>query len=140
MNTQRRRLRKMKPFEILTDVDKRNDEQQIAYGWASVSTEGGADIIDTQGDLIDIADIAKAAHDFMLYSRTAGDMHDRIGVGQVVESIVFTPELQESLGIDLGKSGWFIGMKIHDEDVWARVKSGELGAFSLGGTGIREIA
>jgi hypothetical protein len=51
---------------------------------------------------------------------------------------VFAPEVQKALGVDLGKVGWFIGLKIEDVGVWKRVKSGELSAFSFGGRGVRE--
>ena len=46
--------------------------------------------------------------------------------------------MQKALGVDLGKVGWFIGLKIEDDGVWKRVKSGELAAFSFGGRGVRE--
>lgn len=127
------------PFEITIDVDKRNDDQQIIYGWAYITHEGGNVVTDLQGDQIDIDDLSKSAHDFMLAHRVGGSMHDALGIGQVVESLVFTPDVQESLGIDLGKSGWFIGMKVHDSDVWDRVKTGELAALSIGGQARREM-
>lgn len=126
------------PFEISVDINKLNTEQQIVYGWASVTDEGGEVVTDTQGDQIDIADLSKAAHEFMLAHRVGGDMHQTLGIGQVVESLVFTSEVQEALGINLNKQGWWIGMKIHDGDVWKRVKDGELGAFSIGGRAQRE--
>ena len=69
----------------------------------------------------------------MLNARVAGEMHKRIGVGQLVESMVFTREKQQLLGIDLKKIGWLGGFKISDEETWAAVKSGKLPAFSISG-------
>jgi hypothetical protein len=53
----------------------------------------------------------------------------------IVESFVATPEKLAAMGLpkDSAQTGWWIGMKVEDEDVWQRVKSGELKAFSLGG-------
>jgi len=36
-----------------------------------------------------------------------------------------------------GPTGWFIGMKITDDEVWKKVKAGEYQAFSIGGRGNR---
>lgn len=120
-------------WSLSLPIVKTDDDMRVAYGWASVTEEGGRTVTDQQGDQIDVPDLIDAAHDFMLSSRNAGDMHDVMGVGKVVESMVFSPDVQKALGIELGKVGWFIAMKISDADVWTRVKSGELGAFSIGG-------
>jgi len=34
--------------------------------------------------------------------------------------------------------GWWIGFQITDEDVWQKVVSGDLKAFSIGGRGKRD--
>lgn len=124
-------------WSVAVPVMKTDDETRTAYGWASVTEIGGQTVTDLQGDQIETADLVKAAHDFMLASRQGGDMHEVVGIGRVVESMVFTPEAQKSLGIELGKVGWYIAMKIDDEAVWKRVKAGELAAFSIGGVGQR---
>jgi hypothetical protein len=63
----------------------------------------------------------------------AKEMHDGGSIGDVVQSIVFTKEVYKMLGLQEGKIGWFIKMKINDDATWERVKSGELKAFSVGG-------
>lgn len=125
-------------FSVSLPVSKLDDDLRMVWGWASVVEEGGVIVTDTQGDQIDIADLSKAARDFMNFSRLGGDMHSVMGVGTVVESIVFTPELQKALGVDLGKVGWFVGFHVTDDKVWKRVKNGELQAFSFGGRARRE--
>ncbi len=130
------------PFRISAEITKRDDERQVVYGWASVIENDGVPVTDRQGDVIPEGELIAAAHRFMM-DRTAGLMHKRDGnaplsVGEVVESVVLTRDVQAALGIDLRKSGWFIGMKIHDPAVWAAVKSGQLTAFSVGGRGTRE--
>lgn len=124
-------------FSIGVEFTKAVDEQRVVYGWASMSTNGDSHLSDLQGDKIAVADLVKAAHEFITHSRTGGDLHEVMGVGRVVESLVFTPEVQKALGIDLGKVGWMIGMHVTDEGVWKRVKDGELKAFSIGGSATR---
>jgi hypothetical protein len=48
-----------------------------------------------------------------------------------------TREIQQALGINLGRSVWLVGFEITDEGTWQAVKRGELKAFSIGGTGKR---
>lgn len=125
-------------WSITVPIAKADDELRTVWGWASVTHEAGQVVTDTQGDQIDIGDLVKAAHGFMTDSRIGGDMHDVMGIGTVVESLVFSPDVQKALGVDLGKIGWFIGLRVTDDGVWKRVKDGELAAFSFGGRAVRE--
>ena len=118
-------------------IAKIDEEKQIVYGWASVVEKNGDAVVDQQGDIISIDEIEKAAHRFLTDCRVAGDSHIVKGVGHLVESVVFSRDLQKALDIDLGQSGWFVGFKVTDPDVWDRVKKGELSMFSIGGTGKR---
>jgi putative serine protease XkdF len=120
------------------EITKLDEDQRLVSGWFSVIEENGASVVDLQGDVIDEADLVKAAHQFNLDARRGQAMHKGSKVADVVESIVFTRELQKALGIDLGKVGWFATMKVHDDATWAAVKSGKLGAFSIGGRGVRD--
>ena len=131
------RVVKSQDFEVTAEICKTDDSLRTVWGWASIANEGGQPVIDLQGDIISAHELVKAAHEFMENSRDAGEMHRKFGIGTVVESMVLTSELQKSLGIDLGREGWLIGMKVHDDDVWAKVKSGDYAAFSIGGAGVR---
>jgi putative serine protease XkdF len=119
-------------------ITKTDPAKQQVFGWASVIEQNGVPVEDSQGDVIDAAELEKAAYQFALQKGVAGDNHDRIGVGRLIESLVFTKEKQEALGIDLKKVGWFIGFQIDDAAVWKGIVDGELSAFSIGGTGQRE--
>jgi hypothetical protein len=114
-------------------------KQGLVFGWASIIEKGGSEITDHQGDRITEEELVKGAHDFISNSRQGGVLHDEYGknIGHIVESCVFTHELQKHLGIDLGKVGWLIGYKIEDARVKTLVKSGVLKAFSIGGRGRR---
>lgn len=127
-------------FEITADIAKVDDENHVVYGWASVSSENGKEVVDKQYDTISDEDLEKAAWAYMLKSREAGEMHERkTGIGKVVASLVLTKELKKQLGITTqdDRCGWIIGFNITDNNVWKSVKSGEYSAFSIGGKGNR---
>lgn len=107
-------------------------DQQIAYGWASVSTLNGELVTDLQGDQILIGEMQTAVHEFM--KDRAGDaMHNEDQCAEIVDSLVVTKALADAMGWDAGREGWFVGFKVHDANVWKRFLSGELKAFSIAG-------
>ena len=124
-------------IKFSAEISKLNEEKRIVYGWASVIEKDGKAVEDLQGDTISADDLTKAAHDFIKTSRAVKAMHQGETVGEFVESMVFTPDLQSSLGIDLKKVGWFVGFKVNDDEVWAGVKSGKYKMLSIGGRGKR---
>jgi hypothetical protein len=115
---------------------KIDDEERLAYGWASVFAVAGQPVIDRQSDRIAEKEAVDMAHRFMS-KRVIKALHSGSAIGHLVESAVFTPDIQKALGIDLGQSGWWVGVKIDDEAAWQRIKSGELTAFSIGGSAQR---
>lgn len=145
----RRRRRARRPALQLSDsksdirlhmpILKTNDALQTVYGWASVIHKDGQIVTDHQDDRIEEAEMVKAAHDFVTTSRHGGLLHAMTPDGQphkggeIVESLVLTPDVQKALGIDLGQSGWFVGYHVADPDAWTLVKAGTLKAFSIGG-------
>lgn len=122
---------------IVGRVSKVDVDQRLVYGWFSVIENSEGPIVDAHGDRIDEQTLVEAAHAFMTDSRAGKMMHSGKRVADVVESIVFTRDVQKALGIDLGKVGWFACMKVRDDEVWQRVKSGDLRAFSIGGVAQR---
>lgn len=117
-------------------IKKYVPDQQLIFGWASVIEKDGKVIIDKQGDIIGPEELENAAYEFTLSSRDHGDMHRRVGMGKLVESMVFTKEKQEALGVDLGQVGWWVGFKVSDKELWAAHKRGERPEFSIGGAAI----
>lgn len=126
-------------FELTAEITKLDEDQRLVYGWASIVEEDGKIIFDKQDDMIETQELVNAAHDFMTESREAHEMHKGKAKGVVVESMVFTKEVQKALGIDLKKVGWFIVQKIYDDKTWEKFKSGELKSFSIGGRGKRTL-
>ena len=125
-------------YSIQAPIIKTNDEKRLVYAWASVIKENGQMVVDHQGDIIDEGDLTKAVHRFMLESRMSKEMHKGSETGDVVESMMFSEDLQRALGINLNKVGWMVAIKIKDDDVWKRIKKGELKMLSIGGHGKRE--
>lgn len=128
-----------KRFPLL--IEKRDEEQRLAFGWASVSvrTDGGT-VQDLQDDVIDIEDLEAAAYEFVIQYREGGEMHERGGVATLVESVVFSKEKQRAMGLSEGvlPEGWWIGFKVTDPDVWQKVKDGTYSMFSIEG-GARRV-
>lgn len=127
--------------EVYVDIGfelyKAKDSEQLVSGWASVSVNADGSVpLDWQDDIIAPDTLEKAAINFMLDYRESGVMHKGSAVGTVVESIVLTKEKQEALGIPENSvpQGWFITVKVHDSEVFAKVKDGTYKMFSIQGT------
>lgn len=120
------------------ELDKVDAVRKIAYGFAYVCKKDGETVVDHSGQTWDIAEVEKTAHQFVCDCRVGGESHITKGGATLVESVVFTKELQKALGIDLGLEGWLVGFKITDEALLEKVQKGELSMFSIGGFGTIE--
>ena len=129
---QREKL-KRRVFEKRVKIEKVDDEQRIVWGWAYVCEDANGQVVDHSGQIVDAGDMQKAAHGFVLDSRMGGVMHEAEG-GSIVDSIFFSRDVQDALGIDLKKVGWFVGFHVDDDEAWQGVKSGKYKAFSIGGS------
>jgi len=109
-----------------------NQEERMVYGWASVSTIDKKLVEDHHGDVIEAVEIEKAATNFMLTSRVSKEMHVGTKIGDVVHSLPITLDIAKSLGITTDREGWVVGVKVYDDEVWNKVKNGDLAAFSIG--------
>jgi len=121
------------------------DKQQI-FGWASVVEVDGTPVVDLQGDYISVDEMEKAGYEYVMKSRKGGDMHLRdnwspIQKSEMIESFIVTPEKREAMGLpDSVPTGWWVGFKVQDPEVWAKVRSGERTGFSIHGHGRRSDA
>lgn len=131
-------LRKFQEFEATLAISKMVPEQRLVFGWASVCSVNGVQVIDKQDDIIPVDELETAAYDFVLYSREQGDMHNKRDAGKLVESLMFTPE-KEALGIiaknEAGEviHGWWVGFRVNSDPLWEAHKRGERPEFSIGG-------
>lgn len=125
-------------FSISFEITKMDADKQQIFGWASVATINGEAVVDKQGDIIPIDELEKAAYDFLLDGGVMGDMHERVGVGRPIESMVFTKAKCDALGIKMDREGWFVGFQVDSPDVWKSHKEGKRPEFSIGGSGVRQ--
>lgn len=118
------------------DISKTRDDECLVSGWANVALDkNGNAPLDWQDDIIAPETLEKAAINFMLDYRGSGEMHKGKSKGTVVESIMLTKEKQAAIGIPEGTvpEGWFITVKVHDPEVFAKVKDGTYKMFSIQG-------
>jgi Putative phage serine protease XkdF len=128
-----------------TEISKVDTEKRQVFGWATVTHVDGKEVVDLQDDYIPMEEIEKAAYNYVLTSRKGGDMHAREGDGprhtaDLIESVIFSPEKISKMGLDpdaFPKMGWWLGMKVNDEEQWELVKKGERTGFSIHGKGHR---
>jgi hypothetical protein len=131
---------KMDKWEKPIQIKKIDKDQRLVFGWLYVCKTGDVkQVVDHSGETIAIEELEKAAYNFALKSRQAGQMHEKIGIGRLVEICVFTPEKKDAMQIpqDAMPNGAWIGFKIDDDEAWQGVKSGKYKMFSLGGKAIR---
>lgn len=135
-------VKKTESFSVLTKIQDVKQEEQMVFGWSYVSmNKDAAEVVDHSGESMDISEIEKAAYGFNLQEkRSTGEMHVTSEMGDLVESMVFTKEKYEAMGIDPeGRpQGWWVGFKINDADLWKGIKEGKYGMFSIEGSAVRE--
>lgn len=117
-------------MERVVNFSKFDEEKQLAYGAVYIPM-----IPDSQGDFMTSIEIEKMAHGFMMDGLLRGvdTQHDLCDNGSiVVESFIVRKG-----DLDFTVPGtWVAVVKITDE-LWPLVKSGELGGFSMYGSGER---
>lgn len=124
-------------------ITKADEMRGLVYGWANQVVDGaGVPVVDSQGDVITPDDLDEAVVEFMLDYRKSGEMHSGLAVGHVVESLVWSPEKAEAMGLpaEVAKNlpvGWWIGVKVPPA-VMAKVKDGTYQMFSIQGEAVRE--
>lgn len=123
------------------EIKKFYDDEQLVFGWASVSKDAtGNRPLDWQGDVIDAEDLEKAVYKFNLDFRESNDMHRPNSTnGTLVESIMFTKEKMQAMGIPDGivPEGWWCGFKLDDQVAYQKVKDGIYKMFSIEGSAVR---
>lgn len=132
-----------KSVEVFCEISKVDTDKRQVFGWASISKKDGKPVLDLQGDMIDTDELERAAYTYVLKSRKGGHEHQKhedgpVHVSDLIESIVITDEKKKALGLpEEMPEGWWVGFKIHDDEVWELAKSGELAGFSIHGSGKR---
>jgi len=111
------------------------DERHYLTGWAYVAADAdGLTVVDLQDHVIHIDDLQKSARTFMRDFRASGDMHEGQPDGDVVESVVFHPEMKKALGIPEGTlpDGWLVTVEVSAAE-FAKAIDGSRLMFSIEG-------
>lgn len=112
---------------LTTNIYKVDDEKRVVYG---VVME--PNVLDSHSDYTSPEEIEDAAHVYLVNSRVVGDQHSQQASADVVESYI-TPTSM-NIGKQLVQEGsWVMGVKVHDDEMWAGVKDGSYTGFSIGG-------
>lgn len=122
-------------------ISKADDDKMQAFGWANVAIRVDGEVIqDRQDDIVEIDELENAAYNFVLHYRSGGEMHQKSDVATLIESVVFTKEKMDAMGIppETIPEAWWIGFQVNDPDVWEKVKDGEYQMFSIEGDAVRE--
>ena len=125
------------------NIMKADDDKREVFGWALVAIrKDGQQIVDHQNDIVDPDELESAAYEYVLNFRDAGELHnqDLRKKGKLIESVVFTKEKMQAMGIPEGTvpEGWWVGFKIEDDNAWQHIKNGRYRMFSIEGRGIRQ--
>lgn len=113
----------------------------LVFGWANVTVEEDGQLpVDYQGDMIPTGVLEAAAYSFALNKGYCNEVHRCCSdCGYLVESMMFTKEKMQALGIPEGTmpEGLWVGFYIPDDEIYAKVLSGEYAMFSIEGGGRR---
>lgn len=111
-------------------------------------------IVDSQGDWVPVLEVEKAAHRYLVKSRTIGDQHQKKADAELVESWLVpypTPEdYRKAIAgephkvyrLKFGESevhsgAWVVGIHVISKRLWQEVQSGAKTGLSIGAVGER---
>jgi len=119
------------PVESRIAIAKLDAKKQIAYGMVYLPY-----VPDSQGDFMTPEEIERVAHNFLKKGAVEAidTEHSLVRNGSAaVESFIARPG-----DPDFVPGSWVLGVHIPDKGIWAKAESGELGGFSMYGTGRRQ--
>lgn len=117
------------------------EDKRLVLAWASVVQKAdGTPIVDHQGDVIEFDDLEAAFIEAFSGGGIAkgGEMHRDIGGADVVGQITLSRDERIAAGFGAGVAGALVKIRVTDDALWAKVKSGEYSELSIGGLGTRE--
>lgn len=121
----------------------KSDSLQYVLGIVLEPNDGkdGAPLApDAQSDIYSEDEIRKAAWLFMRKYQGLGLMHEREATKremEIVESYLAPVDFTID-GQKIRKGTWLLGAKIHSPELWAKIKRGEIGAWSIDGEAVRQ--
>ncbi|MFP2956554.1 XkdF-like putative serine protease domain-containing protein [Myxococcus sp. 1LA] len=123
------------PFATTTSLLKGVEPEDERYVLGVVLEP---ETVDAQGDLYSAAEIRQAAHRFMEEFGGLGLMHQMRVNGHVKVLESYLAPVDFSLGeVPVRKGTWLLAVRVLSDELWGRVKDGQLTGFSIGGTARR---
>ena len=117
--------------EFHAPIFKADEERRLVYGVIAES-----DMVDAQGDVMSARTIEDMAHDYMIRSRKFDDRHNWKQVAAMLVESWIVREDTNLFGQLVKAVSWVIGVKVFDDVIWQKIKSGVYKAFSIGGKGV----
>lgn len=136
MSTKRNKTATDSRFSHVAKVNRIDKRLGIVFGWAVESVRKGERHFDTQGDHYTEEAMVADFADFMLKSRTSGEMHEAAD-GDVVFLFPLTSELAKAFEIETERTGVMVGIK-PSPAVLAKFEDGTYTGFSIGGQRLEE--
>lgn len=93
---------------------------------------------DSQGDIYSADEVRMAADKFMEEYQQIGVQHSEITKAVKILRNWITLDDCTINGQVVAKGTWLLGVRVQDDDLWEKVKKGEITAFSIGGKANRE--
>ena len=127
------------------DEDEDDEEERIVFSPVLEPNDGddGAPLKpDKENEIYSAPTIRKTAHYWMENGGVVGLMH-RFDVSQnvsILETYIVPVDFTFVNGkkkYKVKKGTWLLTVRINDDDMWKAIKSGKLGAFSVGGEAIK---
>jgi DNA adenine methylase len=120
-----------KPSRFVKGIDP-NDERFVL----GIVLE--PEVVDAQGDIYSAEEIRAAAHRFMEDFGGLGLMHRLRVNGQVKVLESYLAPTDFTIGeLAVRKGTWLLAVRVLSDELWERVKSGDLTGFSIGGSARR---
>jgi len=124
-------------------IAKSEDTQRRIWGYASIAVmKNGAQLIDLQGDAIDIEDLTEGWYGYVKESGELNFQHRTPIAAHLIEAVVFTPEKLALWGLPpdaLPLAAW-VGYELESPDDYAVLKAMGFFMFSIDGFAEREEA
>lgn len=122
-------------FEFYMPIYKAQEdgEQRIAYGPVLIPMDD--DEGDGQGHTYDEQAVEDACHYWMESWQQLGEMHDTPLEDKqfsILECYIAPVEFELN-GNTVRKGTWLLMIRVLDDDLWQKIKDGELNGFSIGG-------
>lgn len=114
---------------------------RMVYGWGSICKVRDADgklvdYVDTDNEVFPEDVTTDAWAEFMVKAASMDVMHDEQTMGRVTFAMPMTEDVAEAFGIldSLQHTGVMVGVRVDDDAVLAKFRSGLYTGFSIGGS------